>query len=93
MAFVKFGGKLVPIREDQIESVRVIEEYGVGLRQEDQGLQLEDRVKVTNGPCKGLEGYLVHKKSNHRFVIAIDSLQLMASVEIESAYLKKVEEE
>ncbi len=91
VTFVKFGGELVPIREEQIEAVKVIEKYGVGLRQEKKELQLQDQVRVIGGPCKGLEGYLVHKKNNDRFVVMIDSLKLMASVEIERAYLEKTE--
>lgn len=92
VTFVKFGGELVPIREEQIEAVKVIEKYGVGLRQEQEKeqLQLQDQVRVIGGPCKGLEGYLVHKKNNDRFVVMIDSLKLMASVEIEQTYLEKI---
>jgi len=90
VSFVKFGGKLIPIHEDQIESVRVIEKYGVGLRQEDDDLHLQDRVRVTAGACKGLEGYLAHKKNTDRFVVVIDSLKLMASVEIQRNYLEKI---
>lgn len=90
VTFVKFGGKLIPIREEQIESVRVIEKYGVDLQQEDADLQLEDRVRVTAGACKGLEGYLAHKKNTDRFVVVIDSLKLKASVEIERHYLEKI---
>ncbi len=89
VTFVKFGGELVPVRDEQIEAVRVIEKYGVGLRQESEKLHLQDQVRVTGGPCKGLEGYLVHKKNNDRFVVMIDSL--MASVEIERTYLEKIE--
>lgn len=91
VSFVKFGNKLIPIQEDQIESVKVIEKYGVGLQQEESDLHLQDRVRVTAGACKGLEGYLAHKKNTDRFVVVIDSLKLMASVEIQRNYLKKIE--
>ncbi len=90
VAFVKFGGKMVPIRDEQIDAVRVLEKYGVGLRQETQSFDVNDRVRVTAGPCKGLEGYLLHKKNASRFVVGIDSLKLMASVEIEREYLENL---
>ncbi len=93
VAFIKFAGKLVPVREEEIESVKTIEKYGIGLRQENVDLDLEDRVRVTAGPCRGLEGYIVHQKKSNRFVVVIDSLKLGASVEIEQENLEKVKGE
>lgn len=93
VTFVKFGGKLVPIPEEQIESVKTVEEYGVGLSQEPVDFELDSRVRVTGGPCQGLVGHLVHRKNRDRFVVVIDSIKLGASVEIKREWLEKVEEE
>ena len=92
VAFIKFAGKLVPIREEEIDSVKTVEKYGIGLRQENIDFGLEDRVRVTSGPCRGLEGYIVHQKKSNRFVVIIDSLKLGASVEIEQESLEKVKD-
>jgi len=93
VAFVKFGSRLVPIPDEQIEAVRVIEEYGVGLSQETVDFELDSKVRVTGGPCKGLEGHLVHRKKGDRFVVIIDSIQMGASVEIERKWLEPVEDQ
>ena len=92
VTFVKFGGKLVPIQDEQIEAVRRIESYGVGLRSENADFQLDDHVKITGGPCAGLTGYLSHRKKN-RFIVVVDSIQLGASVEIQSEWLEKIDED
>lgn len=91
--FVKFGRELIPVPQEQIEAVRKIEEYGVGLSQEKVDFDLNSRVKVTGGPCKGLTGHLVHRKKGERFVVVIDSIQLGASVEIEKHWLEPIQEE
>lgn len=91
VTFVKFSGKLVPIPDDQIEAVRIIEEYGADLQQESgDDFELQDRVRVLEGPCKGLEGHLVHRKKSDRFVVMIDSIKLGASVEINKRWLEKI---
>ncbi|MCF7803264.1 MAG: UpxY family transcription antiterminator [Candidatus Marinimicrobia bacterium] len=92
VTFVKFAGKLVPIRDEQIEAVRRIEEYGADLQPESGDFELEDRVRVLEGSCKGLEGRLIHKKKGDRFVVVIDSLKLGASVVINKEWLEKIDE-
>lgn len=92
VTFIKFAGKLVPVRDEEIESVKTIEKYGIGLRQENVDFELEDRVRVIGGPCRGLEGYIVHQKKGNRFVVIIDSLKLGASVEIEKEHLEKIQD-
>jgi len=94
VAFVKFSGKLVPIPDAQIEAVRIIEEYGADIQPESvDEFELQDRVKVLEGPCKDLEGYLVHRKKGDRFVVMIDTINLGASVEINKRWLEKIGEE
>ena len=89
--FVKFRGELIPIPPEQIEAVKTIEKYGVNLQPESVDFELQDKVKVLAGPCKGLKGYLVHKHSEDRFLIEIDHMNLGASVVINKEWLTRLD--
>ncbi|MDZ7400784.1 MAG: UpxY family transcription antiterminator [candidate division KSB1 bacterium] len=41
------------------------------------------KVRVRQGPLKGIEGTLVHKNNKNRFVIAIDGIRQALSIEID----------
>lgn len=49
-----------------------------------------DRVRVKHGPLRGLEGYLVEKKSQCRFVVTVDLIQQAVSCEIDAADVEKL---
>lgn len=90
VTFVTFANKLESIPDEQIEAVRVLESYGEGLQQENVDFELEDRVRVTGGPCKDLVGHLAHHQGKNRFVVVIDTLKMGASVIIEKHWLEKI---
>ncbi len=92
VTFVTFANKMSPIPDEQIQAVKTIENYGADLQQENIDFELEDRVRVTGGACKGLTGHLVHRKNNDRFVVVIDTLKMGASVIIDKHLLEKYED-
>jgi transcription antitermination factor NusG len=49
-----------------------------------------DRVRVRRGPLRGLDGYLIEKKSRFRFVITVDLIQQAVSCEIDAADVEKL---
>jgi len=93
VTFVTFANKLSPIPDEQIQAVKTIESYGADLQQENIDFELEDRVQVTGGTCRGLTGHLVHRKNRDRFVVVIDTLKMGASVVIDKHLLEKIEED
>jgi transcription antitermination factor NusG len=48
------------------------------------------RVHVKRGPLRGLDGILIEKKSNYRFVISVDLIQQAVACEIDAADVEKV---
>lgn len=49
-----------------------------------------DRVRVRQGPLRGIEGVLVEKKAGFRFVITVDLIQQAIACEIDAADVEKV---
>jgi transcriptional antiterminator NusG len=89
VSIVGCGDQPAPIPDEQINAVRTIVDSHIAavpgpLLREGQ------RIRVTSGPLKSLEGVLVRKKSNWSLVICIDLLQRSVSVEIEPAHVEAV---
>jgi len=49
-----------------------------------------ERVVVKNGKFRGVEGFLVCKKNQHRLIISLDLLQQSCSIEIDAANVEPV---
>jgi transcription antitermination factor NusG len=48
-------------------------------------LAVGDRVRVKFGPLAGLEGFLIQKKNQTRFVLSMSLIMQAVSVEVDSA--------
>ncbi len=72
-------GEPAVIRQSEIDTVRSLVERGVGTAPH-PFLQVGQRVRVCNGPLKGIEGLLVRKNGDNRLVVSIDSIQKSMSV-------------
>lgn len=49
-----------------------------------------DKVRVKSGPLEGLEGFLVHKKNQTRFVLSMDLIMQAMSVEIDPCDIEPI---
>jgi transcription elongation factor/antiterminator RfaH len=87
-------GKPAPIPDEQIHAIQVLIQNGVVVSPHPY-LKEGMRVRVVNGPLRGLEGILIKAKSNkHRLILSVDLIQESVSVEIdeldvEPIYLQK----
>lgn len=82
VSVVGFGREPAPIEELEIEAVRAI--LNSALPAEPCPFVREgERICVTSGPLRGLEGILLRKKSSWRMVVSITMLQRSVSVEID----------
>jgi transcription termination/antitermination protein NusG len=86
---VGFQDEPEPIPASQIEAVKtlVFSELPYDPFPE---LVAGDRVRVRRGPLRGLEGFLVEKKSRYRFVITVDLIQQAVCCEIDAADVEKI---
>ncbi len=80
---VGFNGSATPLPEAEIQALKASLE--AGLRAEPHPyITVGRRVRITSGPLKGLEGILVRKKNEMRFVISINLIQRSIHLDIDA---------
>lgn len=87
---VGFSGQPAVLSDDEMDALRT------GLTKQLKAephpyLTVGRRVRVANGPLKGLEGIIVKRKNRWRLVISLDLIMRSVSVEIDSADLAPVD--
>jgi len=80
------GQQPAPIPESEIEAIRTVVTSGLSVEPA-PFLRAGQRVRVTYGPLKNVEGTLLLKKSFTCLVVSIEMLQRSVSVEIDPAHL------
>jgi transcription antitermination factor NusG len=86
---VGFGGPPVALPDNEMDALRTSLESQ--LRAEPHPyLKAGRRVRVANGPLAGLEGIVVRKKKQLRFVLSLDLIMRSVSVEMDAADLRPV---
>lgn len=90
--YVTFGGKAVPIPEEQIEALRIFledENRKVDLSQDN--LEKGESVEVVAGPLKGIQGEIIQIRGKNRIVIRFDSLGTCVHTDISLDQIKLVQ--
>jgi transcription antitermination factor NusG len=87
--FVGFSGQPTPLSDDEMEALRT------GLTKQLKAephpyLTVGRRVRVANGPLKGLEGIIVKRKNRCRLVISLDLIMRSVAVEIDQTDLAPI---
>ncbi|MFC1839031.1 UpxY family transcription antiterminator [Thermodesulfobacteriota bacterium] len=87
---VGFKGKPVPANEEEIQSLMILN--GTDRTVQNRGyMKAGDRIRVMEGPLKGLTGfYLRHKGQGNKVVVSIELLNRSLEVDIEDCALEKV---
>jgi transcription antitermination factor NusG len=86
---VGFGGEPASISGAEIEAIRTVIESSVKAEPH-PFLKCGDRVRVTLGPLRGLEGILLRKKNWCKLLLSIEMLQRSVAVEIDVAMVERV---
>lgn len=83
VCLVGLKGNPTPLVDDEIEAIR----WGLTkLRAEPHPfLRVGHRVRIKSGPLAGLEGILLRKKGNCRFVLSLELIQRSISADIDIA--------
>jgi transcription antitermination factor NusG len=87
VSILGFGDHPAALLDEEIDAIRAIVDSGIGAEPV-PFLREGQRIRVTHGPLKSLEGTLVRKKSRWQLVISVDLLQRSVSVEIDPAYIQ-----
>jgi transcription antitermination factor NusG len=82
-------GVPVPVSDEEIDAVRFCIQRGAKL-QEHSFLAAGDRVRVMDGPFKGLEGIVTRAKNTCRVVVSIALIHQSVALEIDAHLLEYV---
>jgi transcription antitermination factor NusG len=85
--FVSFGGSPTPVPESEMDAILRITSTGLSVEPL-ACLRTGERVLVTDGALRGLEGTLLQCGGRVRVVVGIEMLQRSVSVEIDRAALQ-----
>jgi transcription antitermination factor NusG len=91
LQIVSFGRGPVPINAVEMEALQRLVEARADLRPW-PGLTVGDRVRVEHGAFAGVEGTLVSAKGSDYLVLSVSLLQRAASIEIDRAWVRPVDE-
>lgn len=86
---VSFEGRPVSISQEEIDKIKRIEAKGSDLTTE-YFYCIGDKVRVVQGIFSGLEGILLRKSNQVRFVIKLPVINQAVSVEIESCQVERI---
>jgi len=86
---VGFEGKPVPARDDEINSLMILDGTDRSVQNIDF-MNLGDRVRIMEGPLKGLVGFYLRTKGQGKVVVSVDLLHRSLEVDIEDWALEKV---
>ena len=84
---VGFNRTPTPLPDGEIEALKASLEGGVRAVPHPY-LKVGRRVRITSGPFEGLEGILIRKKNELRFVISLDMIQRSILLQIDSTNLE-----
>jgi transcriptional antiterminator NusG len=87
---IGFEGKPVPVKEDEIGSLMILNGTDRTVHNRSY-MQEGDRVMIMEGPLKGLVGfYLHHKGDTDRVVVSVELLHRSLAIELEDWALEKM---
>jgi transcription antitermination factor NusG len=86
---IGFNNEPAPVDAGQIEAVKTLVFSKLPYDPFPE-MVVGDRVRVRRGPLRGLDGYLIEKKSRFRFVIKVDLIQQAVACEIDAADVEKI---
>jgi transcriptional antiterminator NusG len=88
--FVGFKGRPVPAKDEEINSLMILDGTDRTVHNRDY-INQGDRVMIMEGPLRGLTGfYIRHKDRSDKVVVSIDLLHRSLEVEIEDWALEKI---
>ena len=88
--FVSFENEYAKIRDTEIDLIKDLIANGKDIDIVRNGFSEGQKVRIKEGPFVGLEGLLVKKEGKSRFVLEIEGLKKLLSVNIPTLYLEKI---
>jgi transcription antitermination factor NusG len=93
VCYITFEGKAAVIRDSQIDFLkRMLHMADVKVEVSHEKLIPGQKVEVIAGPLIGMRGELVESRGKHRFILRIEQIDTVFSVEVPEADLTPVED-
>jgi transcription antitermination factor NusG len=80
---VGYNRQPISVDEAEITAIQTLVASGVP-NQPCSFVEIGDRVRISAGPLRGLEGILVESRGQHKFVLSVTLLQRSVAVELDS---------
>ncbi len=85
--YVWFEGKPAPVRDSEIETIKLICSSKLSLEIINFEFAKGQNVIITNGPLKGLKGEFIENKGKHNILVRIDSISHGVLVSVSPNYI------
>jgi transcription antitermination factor NusG len=90
--YVRFNGADAIVREDEINSLKNIVSLGYDVEANGSAYFPEGaKIKIMQGPLKGVEGFIQQKESEDWLFVQIDSIQYNLKVKLPAGILKPIQ--
>jgi len=86
---VGFGGKLATIPPSEIEAIRRVVESSIKAEPH-PFIKCGDRIRIKAGALMGLEGLLIRKKNQWKFLLSVEMLERSVAVEVDASIVERV---
>lgn len=90
--FVRFQGKVAPIRTSEIELLRRIVGEITDVTAEPRRWVSGDRVEIVSGSLTGIQGVLARRQGRHEFVVELDTLGYQMCMTIDTRMLRRLDQ-
>ncbi len=90
LAYVTFEGKPTPIRNSEIEALKMAVEGNMTIELENSPIEKGEMVKIIAGPMKGAEGEYIETKHKNNFVINLNNIGFILKVEVNASDIMKL---
>ena len=87
--YVTFEGKAAPIPDNQIDILKLLVGEQVDIETTDEPIEPGEKIEVTIGPLRGLEGELVEHKGKSKVVVRLDHISHSLLVTLSKGYISK----
>jgi transcription antitermination factor NusG len=88
-SIVGFGGTPAMIPRSEIEAIRRVIESPVNAEPH-PFIKCGDRARIIAGPLQGLEGVLLRKKNQWKFLLSVEMLERSVAVEVDALMVERV---
>jgi transcription antitermination factor NusG len=88
-SIVGFGSAGSPVVKEEIEAIRTLVSSGFPVRPW-PFLRAGQRVRLSHGPLRGVEGIILEQKDEWRMVVSIELLQRSISVLLDRSVLTNI---